>query len=66
MHGVRVGCVEGRGGIEHVGKRVVSCSQNLARVWLRETRKRGSVCNRKEMMKMKGLAHPFREEVYYL
>ena len=58
--------MEGRGGIEHVGKRVVSCSQNLARVWQRKTRKRGSVCNRKEMIKMKELAHPFREEVYYL
>ena len=58
--------MEGRGGIEHVGKRVVSYSQILTIVWQRETRKRGSVCNRKEMMKMKELAHPFREEVYYL
>ena len=35
-------------------------------VWLRKTRKRGTMCNRKEMMKMKELAHPFGEEVYYL
>ena len=47
------GGLEGRGGIERG-------------VWLRKTRKRGTMCNRKEMMKMKELAHPFGEEVYYL
>ena len=58
MRGVRVGSVEAWRGGEGRDR---TCG-----VWLRKTRKRGTMCNRKEMMKMKELAHPFGEEVYYL